>query len=532
MALSAEQVAQICYQAGFRGADLVAMVAIAKRESSYNPSAHRTDQDPSALSGDMGLFQINYVNWNTVSSALGLTDKRQLFDPLINAKAAKVLFDRSGLAPWTAGAGGWTAGGDPFYGTNRSAAEAAVKNAAAQGLLGQDWSGGGGGGVGSTIAPGSTPGTGTPEQRTTELPSDAQIYVIDGTFEVFAVFDVGNGVKLAYTVDLAPGATNWLDKPRNVVGRDQWDGMGVTVAGSTGELQTTQVTFGNFKAFWDSIVGQVMGYNNPAAQDPDVMRVIAEFAARPDMDPAELQNRLQATQWYQRHTQGQLQWNSLSEAERQMRRDQVAAQMAQTWMQFVGEPIGTQDPRIRNHLEEVASGAMGMGAWTENYVKRHATDNPESPWSRSIRDEQETQRKRGIDVENTAMRVKDTARRWGIRVTDSWAMDWARQIVEKTKSDEDLMMSIKQQAQTLYPTKDPEMETLEWAQPWLATYERTLEETASLDTPEVQSALSGGQQVWELEQLLRKSKKWLGTKNGQQAITSTMADVGRTMGFF
>lgn len=124
--ISREQLAGILYQAGFRGEQIADMVAIAGRESGYKPDAHRTDQPKSKLSGDLGLFQINYVNWDLVRNALGLTSKEQLFDPLINARAAKVLYDASGYQPWTAGPGGWTAGGDPFYGTNRTEARAAV----------------------------------------------------------------------------------------------------------------------------------------------------------------------------------------------------------------------------------------------------------------------------------------------------------------------------------------------------------------------------------------------------------------------
>lgn len=123
--LSTQEVLNHLHAAGFRGDDLWRMLAIAGRESSRTPDAHRTDQPKEKLSGDLGLFQINYTNWNTVKNALGLTDKRQLFDPAINAKAAKVLFDASGYQPWTAGPGGWTKSGDPMYGTNQREAQQA-----------------------------------------------------------------------------------------------------------------------------------------------------------------------------------------------------------------------------------------------------------------------------------------------------------------------------------------------------------------------------------------------------------------------
>jgi cell wall-associated NlpC family hydrolase len=138
MAMSREEVAQLLYETGFRDEDLVAMVAIAGRESSYEPTAHRTDQDPAKMVGDFGLFQINYVNDTpALRQAIGLTDRAQLLDPEMNARAAFYLYQRGGLDPWTAAEGGWTADGDPLYGTDVDAARAAVERAAASGMLGE-----------------------------------------------------------------------------------------------------------------------------------------------------------------------------------------------------------------------------------------------------------------------------------------------------------------------------------------------------------------------------------------------------------
>jgi len=136
--LTREQTAQYAYAAGFRGNDLVKAVAIAGRESGYRTDAHRTDSDPSKLSGDRGLFQINYVNDAALIRAGIISSRADLFDPLKNTKAAYFLYGRSSntFAPWTAGPGGWTAGGDPLYGTNVPAARTAVDNAAKGGLFG------------------------------------------------------------------------------------------------------------------------------------------------------------------------------------------------------------------------------------------------------------------------------------------------------------------------------------------------------------------------------------------------------------
>jgi hypothetical protein len=136
--MSAEKVAQVLYDAGFRGDDLVQMVAIGQRESGYRPEAHRTNTDPAKMVGDFGLFQINYTNDTAaMRAAIGMTDRSQLLDPMMNAKAAFYLYQRGGLQPWTAGPGGFHEDGNPAYGTDVSAARAAVERAEGSGLIGQ-----------------------------------------------------------------------------------------------------------------------------------------------------------------------------------------------------------------------------------------------------------------------------------------------------------------------------------------------------------------------------------------------------------
>ena len=126
--LSAEQAASALYNAGFREPDLSKMVAIGHRESRYKTDAHRTDQPSSKLSGDRGLFQINYVHDKALMNAGIIKNKSDLFDPAKNAAAAFYLYKQGGLKPWSAGPGGWSANGDPLYGTNLQAAQTATSN--------------------------------------------------------------------------------------------------------------------------------------------------------------------------------------------------------------------------------------------------------------------------------------------------------------------------------------------------------------------------------------------------------------------
>lgn len=526
MALTGEQVAQIVYQAGFRGEDLVRMVGIAKRESGWNPAAHRSDQDKSKLSGDMGLFQINYVNWPLVSQALGLTSKTQLFDPAINAKAAKLLFDRSGFAPWTMGPNGWQAGGDPMKGVNVEAARQAVNNAQQQGLLGQDYAGAQGTAPGPTVGPSGTSDTASGQaQQALSLPSDATVYRTN-MGDTWAVFDLG-GVRISYSigpsVDLAGVQVH-------EVSVDQLGALGAINAGDAEELRNVGADWGTYGQFWNSILDQVIGTNNPARNDPGVLAVIAEFAGRPDMSPTELQNKLQGTGWFQNRTTTELEWNSLPEAERQKRRDDAAARMADTWFEFTGEAISASDPRILNYLEPVASGKMGYGAFTE-LVKEQAKANPESPYNRQVRSEREEQLQRGIDIENTTQRVKDLALRWGVQWTDARAAEWGNKIVTNEASEADVLEALKDQAQILYAWKDRDMETLTAADPWLQTYSRVMERDTTLFDPKMQAALTAGTPAWEFEQGLKKSSDWLTTRNASESMYGAIAEAGRRMGF-
>lgn len=149
--LTAQQVAKLAYGAGFRGDDLVKMIAISKRESKWNPRAYNGNE----ATGDhsYGLWQLNTLNskkggnmGDLVNSILGLptgnTNFDALFDPATNAMVAHKFYERNGntTRPW----GGYkgvsdTHGADSYI----AEASAAVK---AAGLSGDPMPSGGGGG--------------------------------------------------------------------------------------------------------------------------------------------------------------------------------------------------------------------------------------------------------------------------------------------------------------------------------------------------------------------------------------------------
>lgn len=128
-AMKGEEVAKLLWNVGFRGQDLINMVAIAGRESSYRPRAHRTDNPGQQRTGDFGLFQMNYTNFPALINAGIMSQPTDMFDPVKNVAAAKWLFDRSGYHGWRVGNNGWDSTGHHLNKTDVPQATAYVKNA-------------------------------------------------------------------------------------------------------------------------------------------------------------------------------------------------------------------------------------------------------------------------------------------------------------------------------------------------------------------------------------------------------------------
>jgi lysozyme-like protein len=98
--LTAEQIAQHAYDAGFRGDALATSVAVALAESSGNPRSHNDQGDDDSY----GLWQINMIGGMGPDrrKQFDLESNKDLLDPAENAKAAYAL-SKNGedFEPWT-----------------------------------------------------------------------------------------------------------------------------------------------------------------------------------------------------------------------------------------------------------------------------------------------------------------------------------------------------------------------------------------------------------------------------------------------
>ncbi len=124
--LTPEQVAQLAYNQGFRGQDLITAVAIAGRESKFDAHAYNGN----AATGDQsyGLWQINMKGALGPSrrSALGIASNDDLWIGENNAKAMKMLYDSNSTPFYHWGP---YKGKEATYDTDVPAAKAAVQSA-------------------------------------------------------------------------------------------------------------------------------------------------------------------------------------------------------------------------------------------------------------------------------------------------------------------------------------------------------------------------------------------------------------------
>lgn len=129
--LNPQQLAQVAYQAGFRGNALTQAVAVAMAESGgkVDNRSHHPGED------SRGLFQINSVHFGNYDQ------NRLLTDPLYNAQAAFSLYNQAGsFQPWSVHPDSGTKYGH-MAGQHMGAAQAATSSMGGGG--GGSFSGGG-----------------------------------------------------------------------------------------------------------------------------------------------------------------------------------------------------------------------------------------------------------------------------------------------------------------------------------------------------------------------------------------------------
>jgi len=301
--------------------------------------------------------------------------------------------------------------------------------------------------------------------------------------------------------------------------------------GNSTELLGMQQDGLTYQKYWDRILDKVFPRDSDARKDKGVLKIIAQLAGRPDMSESELTNLLMSTEYFNNLTAEQAKWNDYSDAEQKFRIDEASADLAKEFWEKTGSQIALTDNDLKMYAHMVASGQRSFDSIVATWIKPEAEKNGESPWSRSLRNETENQRRRGFDIENKQADIQALANQWGVKLQASVIESWAKGIISMNRSDDDLLEYMKDQAQVLYQWKDREQVTEEAAQPFLQAYGATMEKNGTVFTPEVQQAMQQGVNVFEFEKQLKSGDGWMETKNFQKSAEQTLGSISQEMGF-
>ena len=355
--MTPEELARILYDVGFRGDSLVTMLAIAKRESGWRPDAHRTDRPKEDLSGDLGLFQINYT-WFKESAtgplkeewlaSIGADDATDLFDPVVNARAAyKISQGGTNLFPWSVSAEpgeGWSASGDPMNKISQSTIDRARDAVIAAGY-GEEIGG-------APVAPSPSAEPAPVVEPVLPAP-EANAFTEEGSFPVS---DWLNPPTLE-AIEEAETADGVMASPQSVGVDEPADEPAVDVP--TPEAAFAYDDFGRPVSDWRD----QFGYWWPVVtSDPDVLKLI-EDDKKLDYTLEEFQARLEQTNWWKNNQAAVREWDMAATrdpAEAQARIESAAGVIRNLAL----------DLNIRlspQRLNEIARDSLRFG-WTQQQV--------------------------------------------------------------------------------------------------------------------------------------------------------------------
>lgn len=374
-----------------------------------------------------------------------------------------------------------------------------------------------------------------------DVPKGYQVYRVDGKYYVVYTWNGGRGATgtVFYAVQGQPPngsvktltSAEWKKKIAN----------GWVNAGSTEAFEGID-TSRTFQSLIEEMLYEVGMYGTKAMEDEGVLHVISLWFARPDMSEAEFANRLRRTEWWRTHTDAERAWNDKSPAQRQQEIMEAAAQINGLFFTYVGRNIDARNWRTFEGLKEsnpkilrwarlLASGQMSEQQIINTFLKPIAEKDENSPWSRTLREEEQAQGQFAVDVENKAQQIMDIYARQGVKINRRAALRLAEDVMMNSKSDADVYQMVQTQAQGLYATKPENLDTYTWAQPFIGAYEELMETPEpDLFQRDIQKALTEGMTLGDFRKHLRGTQKWMHTKNAQDEMIGTVAQLGNLFG--
>ena len=406
------------------------------------------------------------------------------------------------------------------------------------------------------------------------IPTGHRAVKISGKNKTYLVYNMmpGKNVKIAFevaqgdSVDSVSTVTeaDWASQSENYI-----------MGGRTDEGIFADSSFNNGTRSFEDMMEQLLMesglWGSDALESDEVLAVIGEFIMRPDMEPAELDARLQDTDWWDQTTQAQREWNDLSTADQIKTIKDNAQAIAGLWTAYTGEQLDLMsydtDGDGSVSVDEIGAGNTELGEWARKlstgevsqqtiileWIRPAALEIEGSPANRIIIEEEQAQNEQGFTVSENKKLVADLWERYGLDISDEDATRYATQMYmqEVTLSDlegsttigEDgeisaLENTARELSNVRWAGKPEDVDFNTWASPYKTAYSDLLEVSSPTFRDEnfvrfLDDGLGseGGMNMYDFKKAVRGDSRWKNTENAKAAVSQTLGSIGRMMGF-
>ncbi len=311
---------------------------------------------------------------------------------------------------------------------------------------------------------------------------------------------------------------------------------------------------------WDQIMSNIMAINmnmagTDATSDVGIMQGLAKLIANPGMGESEQKALWIGTDWYDSHTQKQIDWNNYGTAEKNLRIEEEATNLLTVTEYYTGIPADTtfmygtdgqfsvvlleqRNPDLYQNAFDLASGAATQVGLVGSWIKPLAVDIVQSPHNRRLEEEVRLQGMRDMGIAAARSSVIDLYEQYGLEASGYTIDTVVSKLYMNQMSLDEIETTVKNHSLAKYPNKPLNMDWATYAEPYKDSFSSLLEvPRPGFRDPTLARYLQaptegdGVQNVYEFEKQLRRDPRWEKTKNARDSYHSAFGQIGRLMGF-
>ena len=358
---------------------------------------------------------------------------------------------------------------------------------------------------------------------------------------IYAIAETGGGVT--YYSLVSPEQRVKSDERATFVTNGEWE----TLTANAGWHEWEQG--GDIRELLGSVGEAGRGLGPEAMGDAGVVKTLLELASGQFMgedgqlSQLKLTDALFQTEYFQQTIEQERAYNSMTQVQRDNEILNKAGTIVGLWRMYLGESLtlpGSLEELRSNpafagwyqQAELLAKGMISQTRLINTWIQPEALKNDQSPWSRTLEQEDRQQNQERIDVETKRGEVRDLADGYGLSLSDEELMGYGQQLVDNDLSLDELEEKIDAQSVSFYKYKPPGMRWTTYADPYRRA-KMELHEVAMPDHTDegLQEALQDGISLREYKTNLRSDSVWPTTTNGRNTIMNAFGFAGRNMGF-